>query len=665
MEFKKPIAYIKKLDHHHILKHYTASFNFLFLAVFLFSYLNYLPEFWNITYIFYFVIFVNTMFFTFKIKQIPEEERQDSKLIYYFSHLFLLSLLVIALNQFLKRQIIIDNLGVISALSIALGFLTFYAYRNKVEKEIEDEKEQEEKKEKERAGEFGEKFPTINKIWGLRSVVKWAYKEGWWYSLGLVAIVVIGACFYFNGLGNYSFQGDEYYHAKVAQIYFETGKIFSLGDTQYMRSQITSMLPILSFLIFNFFKINAPTEFIYRFFIPLFGIGIIILIFFIAKEFLNKIDSIITTLIITTEIFFIYFAKFLRFYAPTLFFTLLIIFLLIKFKKNIFVLLINLILSLILFFYLNSTFILLIFLILILIFSNIKNKKIAYLFLLLGFSFIIYQFIFLTKTNLYVGISSLFLFNYANISKYFSWLMMHWGVLIIIFLSGMTQLKDKKNFLYFFSFFSFIFFSVYLNNTSLNFTFRTAYFFLPILIVCSVISAKKIFNKKIFYFLFLLIIVFSLFSSFTYNINSTGDYYHPSKKVYEKTNIIVGNDDLSDFLNNKENENVKTILVGGGCIRYYINDFVRIYGPSPLIAHDISLNDFKKFIKFNNEKINIVFVENAIPKIENKLYFLFWGQKYSLEATPEIFNYVVKEKDFEKIYVSKDNVSTIYSYSPI
>ncbi len=136
------------LDWYKILHHFTIGVDILFVFLLLFNWLSYLPEFWNMTYIFFAVVAVNTGFLAFKINKIPEAVRDKSSMIYYFSHFFLLSLVVIALNQFLKRVWIIEHLSEISAVAIGLGFLTFYAYRNKVEREIEDEGVSEEKAEK-------------------------------------------------------------------------------------------------------------------------------------------------------------------------------------------------------------------------------------------------------------------------------------------------------------------------------------------------------------------------------------------------------------------------------------------------------------------------------------------------------------------------------------
>ena len=170
--------YFKGLDYFTILKHFTIGVNVLFGFLLLFNFLNFLPDFWgsNLRYILFFVIAVNTCFLAFKIRKIPEEKRKDSRMIYFFGHFFLLSLVVIAINQFLQRQIIIDFMPEITAVSIALGFLTFYAYRNKVEKEVEKEQKTEEEKEKKRKEEFGEKFPKINKIPVVRNIAKWMYK---------------------------------------------------------------------------------------------------------------------------------------------------------------------------------------------------------------------------------------------------------------------------------------------------------------------------------------------------------------------------------------------------------------------------------------------------------------------------------------------------------
>jgi hypothetical protein len=155
----------------------------------------------------FFVLFIASVVFYFvqKIREIPEVVRDKSSLIYYFSHLFLLSLAVIAINQFLKRAFIANNLFYISVLSIGLGFLTFYANRERVEKEIKDEKNSEDFNEEIRKKDFQFKFPRINKIPVIRNIIKWMYKEGWWYSVGLIFVVLLISLFLFFNLGQIKF----------------------------------------------------------------------------------------------------------------------------------------------------------------------------------------------------------------------------------------------------------------------------------------------------------------------------------------------------------------------------------------------------------------------------------------------------------------------------
>src|SRR3989339_2173218 len=125
-------------------KHTTIALDVLFLVVLLVNYFGYLPKFWNILYIFYFVLAVNTGFLALRINKIPENERDNNTWIYLTGHLFILILIVLGVNQFLQREIVNDYLPYIIGFAIASGFLTFYSHQNKVEKELEDEKDKEE-----------------------------------------------------------------------------------------------------------------------------------------------------------------------------------------------------------------------------------------------------------------------------------------------------------------------------------------------------------------------------------------------------------------------------------------------------------------------------------------------------------------------------------------
>jgi hypothetical protein len=236
------------------------------------------------TYIFFAVVAVNTAFFASKIKQIPEDKRKDSKMIYYFSHFFLLSLVVITINQFLKRQIIIDFMPEITALAIGLGFLTFYAYRDKVEKDIEDEKVSEEMAEKKRKEEFHKVHPKMDSIPILRYLLKWMYAVGWKFSIPLVLIIII-----FIGIkigmpliyaGSYI---DEYNHIFSGIEFFKTGHFAELRlDNQYVRGLPVSVIGGLFMVLFG------KTIFIAKMVPAIIGIINFFLLYLIAKRVIKR-----------------------------------------------------------------------------------------------------------------------------------------------------------------------------------------------------------------------------------------------------------------------------------------------------------------------------------------------------------------------------------------
>jgi len=149
--------------------------------------------------------------------------------------------LIITINQFWKNPFIIAQMMRITILAITFGAITFWRNRERVEQEIEDEKVSEEEAEIKRAKEFDRKFSRLSWfnfsygikdawedkryfisilralvspfIWFARlpySFVKWMYKEGWWYSCGLIIIVILGFVLriwnlnYLDGSDNYT-----------------------------------------------------------------------------------------------------------------------------------------------------------------------------------------------------------------------------------------------------------------------------------------------------------------------------------------------------------------------------------------------------------------------------------------------------------------------------
>jgi hypothetical protein len=304
-----------ELDWYKILHHFTLGVNILFVFLLLFNWLSYLPEFWNITYIFYFVVFVNVIFFVFNVNKIPENKKKDNKMIYYFSHSFLLLLVVITLNQFVRRPFIINFMSEINALTLGMGFLFFYTYRDKIEKEKEKEKAMEKKAEKERFKEFENKFPKLNRIPVLRRFVKWMYKEGWIYCFGLIIIMLMG---FFLRVWNLNYlQGSDNYNLIAAQSFFQNGKFL------YSRSpHITITLGFL----FKFFGRNLIIARIPFIFISLLSL---ILIYLLGK-LINKKVGILASFLFAISPFSIGISTFIRNYAELFFWNLLFSFILLK-----------------------------------------------------------------------------------------------------------------------------------------------------------------------------------------------------------------------------------------------------------------------------------------------------------------------------------------------
>ncbi len=297
--------------HYLWVKHITIALDVLFLAVLLINYLGNLPSFWKITWIFYFVLAINTGFLALKINKIPEYERDDKSWIYLTSHLFILILVVIAINQFLKRAIVIDYMPYIIGVAIASGFLTFFTHRDKVEKELEDEKEREESEEKRRKEDFKYKFPTLNKIPVLRSIVKWMYKEGWIYVALLVILIILYIIIRvpYAGLDFTGFHDLKYSsYVEPARAMLSHGIFFN--EKKYIADPFTlydgvynnfGNYPLLEWSLYLTYKIlpSLTIELSTRILMAVIGIFLIFSIYFFLKSFLIKKQILIIIYLLT------------------------------------------------------------------------------------------------------------------------------------------------------------------------------------------------------------------------------------------------------------------------------------------------------------------------------------------------------------------------------
>jgi len=86
--------------------------------------------------------------------------------------------------------------------AVLLGVVTFYLNKGKLA-DIETEARQVKIAEKSMDTEFAERYPRVNRVWGMRRVVRWGYTEGWWYVGILALVTIISLGFMVYGLGNF------------------------------------------------------------------------------------------------------------------------------------------------------------------------------------------------------------------------------------------------------------------------------------------------------------------------------------------------------------------------------------------------------------------------------------------------------------------------------
>ena len=619
--------------------------------------------------------FIFLFFYTFFY--IKEDEDYYKKMFEpYSKYVFLFLLIIITLGslQFAFLQNINGWSSIISIiklyqlplvlLSIGFGFFTFYFNRNEVEKEIEDEKNKEERDESLRKEEFEYKFPRINRVWGLRSLVRWMYGEGWWYSVGLILIVLLGAFFYFNGLSNYGFQGDEYYHVQVANNYLKTGELFRLNDCSiYSRSRITSLAPIFSAVFFKVMHINSSEEFVYRFPFAFISIFSIALIYFISKVYLSKRLSLIATALFSFEIWFIYFARYLRFYSVALFCFTLLFYLNLTAKKKI-VYYISALIVLLLYWYLIDYLAIFVFFIMFLYFHNKKRLEKKDL-IIVSFIVLFTLLVIFTQKDILIGL------NISNIQRYLSWLFINFAPFMLLFFLGSVVflfLKNKKTFsLYVFTLLLFISLLFYVTSQEVTFTFRPLYFFIPFCMILGVYVLSLTLSKNILYPFLIILIGLSLLVSFNYQVVSSGDRYYPTKLIHEKSDIIEDTHSLPLFLESYilENKlsNYKIVLLGGGASLANSDLIVdRYFGPSIPNIEEKTLQSFQEYLDSNkNETIIVIAPANIWSGRINYLYSYIYGVDYALEIDPRFSEYI-KNNDvlFNEIYLGDDGYSRVY-----
>jgi len=219
--------------------------------------------------------------------------KQDPKEV--VSHVFLGMLLIVALQSIFPQPSLEWAMTPVMIAAVVLGVVTFYLNRDKLG-EIEDEARQEELEENRREMEFGERYPRINQVWGVRWIVRWMYKEGWWYSGVLLGILLIGGFLRLWNLGMLGLWADEgivYIATKNILLsgipYLETGLFYS-RDYPHLYITAASL------------TIIGKSEFALRLPSAISGVFLIFVIYFLTKKVLvNKQTALLSAGIIATH----------------------------------------------------------------------------------------------------------------------------------------------------------------------------------------------------------------------------------------------------------------------------------------------------------------------------------------------------------------------------
>lgn len=228
-------------------------------------------------------------------------------------YFFLAILIVITANQFLKLDFITSRNIHLVALGTFFGFFAFYTNRNKIESGIENEKQREEDEEKRRSEDFQYKFPTINRILGLRRIIKSMYKNGFVYSLLVFILFLIGFLIRIWHLGDLSLWWDELITGTYVSRILENGLPLAPSGLEYYWRGIA-----YHYFVAFFTSIFGNVEFWVRFPSVLFGMGIIFISFIYSKK-INKKIALLVLIFLIFSTYNLEYSRFARFYVMNAF----------------------------------------------------------------------------------------------------------------------------------------------------------------------------------------------------------------------------------------------------------------------------------------------------------------------------------------------------------
>lgn len=318
---------------------------FLFLSLILLGQFTNLimDKFISISWLIYFCITLPFVWFFFFIKK--NEQFYIEKVGKYFKYLFIILIILIIFSntninlpgyfKFFQNSLEFLNKysSILLVLTSNIGYFSFYFKRKEINKSLEQEILSEKFDEKQRLEKFIKKFSKINKIPLLGYLAKQIYKEGNYYLVFLMAILISASLLIYPHLGSHDIYHDEGKHMEIIDSLIK-------GDGFYLRNYIkdeptelykqgylTNAGSALTYLFFQESIFGA------RFFVATIGLFCLLLVYLVFKEVFTKKMSLIITLFFSYNVIFIYLTRFLRPYSLFLFFYLLVVLFVFKLPK--------------------------------------------------------------------------------------------------------------------------------------------------------------------------------------------------------------------------------------------------------------------------------------------------------------------------------------------
>lgn len=174
--------------------------------------------------------------------------------------------------------------------TIGIGALALWLNRDRIN--LKAETKREDLGEAERKKRFGGTFPKINKIPVLSWLVRWMYKEGWVYSIGLVLLITVGLGLRLWNLGVPSFGDDELITAYAAKGFADTGNFILPSGFIYNNYWLDLFSRACSIKLFGFNEFGARLP------SAIFGSLTIGLAYLVGKELGGKKAGLISAFII-------------------------------------------------------------------------------------------------------------------------------------------------------------------------------------------------------------------------------------------------------------------------------------------------------------------------------------------------------------------------------